>query len=153
MGKILALLVTMSFLITGCASVDVYTFKKDRVDQKEEGNKGYLKGMAPESQDKNDTSQRTMIGMDIELPGGTTSSKETDTRFKKGGAIPESPVKAETSDANIPQPKKKTPKQVVEKKEVSETIVVGIVEVEKKEVSETIVVETVEVETEEDWIK
>jgi hypothetical protein len=137
MGKILALLITVSFLITGCASVDVYTFKKDRVDQKEEGNKGYLKGMAPESQDKTSTPQRTMIGVDIELPGGATSSKETGTRFKKGGEIPESPVKTEISDANIPQPKKKTPKPVVDAKEVSETIVV----------------ETVEVETEEDWIK
>ena len=137
MGKILALLITVSFLITGCASVDVYTFKKDRVDQKEEGNKGYLKGMAPESQDKTGISQRTMIGVDIELPGSAKPSEETDTRFKKGGAIPESPEKTETSDANIPQPKKNTPKPVVDTKEVPEIIVV----------------ETVEVETEEDWIK
>ena len=136
MGKILILIIAVSFLITGCASVDVYTFKKDRVDQTAEGNKGYLKGTAPELQTKADSPQRTMIGVDIELPGSGTQAKKSETRFKKGGAIPECPAKAEADDSNIPQPKKQTQDRVDEKKK-----------------PETIVVETIEVETEEEWIK
>ncbi len=151
MGRILVLLIAVSFLITGCASVDVYTFKKDRVDQTIKGNRGYLTGKASESQGKAVSSQRTMIGVDVEFSGPAAQGKKDGTRFKKGGAIPGRPEKVKASDANIPQPKKKTPKPVVEKKKVSAKKV-GSKKVEKKKPA-TIVVETVVVETEEEWIK
>ncbi|MBU0571404.1 MAG: hypothetical protein KJ995_00435 [Candidatus Omnitrophica bacterium] len=136
MGKILISIIAVSFLITGCRSVDVYTFKKDRVDQTVEGNKGYLKGTAPELQAKANSPQRTMIGVDIELPGPCAQTEKSEARFKKGEAIPECPTKAEADDANIPRPKKQTQDRVDEKKK-----------------PETVVVETIEVETEEEWIK
>ena len=68
-------LVALLFLFSGCATVDderpieVYTFQKDRVDQKLSGNQGYLKGEAPESTSPRKT-KRTLIGVDVALPGG-----------------------------------------------------------------------------------
>ncbi|MBU1852071.1 MAG: hypothetical protein KJ995_06700, partial [Candidatus Omnitrophica bacterium] len=112
------------------------TFKKDRVDQTVEGNKGYLKGTAPELQAKANSPQRTMIGVDIELPGSCTQTEKSAARFKKGGEIPERPTKAEADNANIPRPKKQTQDRVDEKKK-----------------PERAVVETIEIETEEEWIK
>ncbi|MFC1479830.1 hypothetical protein ACFL5Y_00055 [Candidatus Omnitrophota bacterium] len=72
MRKIFAVLVIASFITAGCASsgqkpVEVYTFKKDRVDQEITGNRGYLKGTPPPVPEDRDT-QRTLIGVDIELP-------------------------------------------------------------------------------------
>lgn len=72
MRRIFALLVIVSFLLSGCAStptehVKVYKFKKDRVDQTIRGNRGYIVGKSdmPVAERK---AERTLIGVDIDLP-------------------------------------------------------------------------------------
>ncbi|MDD4956586.1 MAG: hypothetical protein PHH49_03895 [Candidatus Omnitrophica bacterium] len=59
--------------LSGCATVDgekpieIYTFQKDRVDQKISGNQGYLQGTAPATTAPRNT-KRTLIGVDVALP-------------------------------------------------------------------------------------
>ena len=62
--------------LAGCAGVKTYTYQEERPDQGlREGNRGYLKGDAPEPDPaRKDT--RTMLGIDVELP----PSKEYKTR-------------------------------------------------------------------------
>jgi hypothetical protein len=72
MRGLIVLFVTMVFL-AGCAKngikpVEIYTFKKDRVDQDLQGNQGYLTGTPPPVGPRN--TKRTLIGIDIALPGG-----------------------------------------------------------------------------------
>jgi len=71
MFKLMALFVLFCVSISGCThtkvkNVEVYTFKKERVDQKIEGNQGYLTGTPPEIGPRD--TKRTLIGVDIELP-------------------------------------------------------------------------------------
>ncbi|MFH1552329.1 MAG: hypothetical protein ABID83_01645 [Candidatus Omnitrophota bacterium] len=102
MRKIFALLVVASFITAGCAStgqkpVEVYTFKKDRVDQEITGNRGYLKGTPPPLPEDRDT-QRTLIGVDIELPARLIGEDDEEA----GETVKTEPEKA-------PAPVKKTP--------------------------------------------
>jgi len=76
------LLLVSSFIAAGCASekVSVYTFQKARVDQSIKGNEGYLMGQPPAGEQTQRSSKRTLIGVDIELPGtfaGSSSAKES----------------------------------------------------------------------------
>ncbi|MBD3380423.1 MAG: hypothetical protein GF408_08195 [Candidatus Omnitrophica bacterium] len=50
----------------GCSNVDVYTFKKERVDQKDMGNRGYIEGTPPPRTDTG-SSKRTLIGIDVDM--------------------------------------------------------------------------------------
>ena len=47
-------------------AIDIYTFRKKRVDQELEGNRGYIMGSPPPPPERKST--RTIIGVDIELP-------------------------------------------------------------------------------------
>jgi len=72
MRKIFLLLVVAVVLLSTKAFaeenfLEVYTFKKDRVDQEIKGNRGYLSGEAPEINEKNRKTQRTLIGVDIQV--------------------------------------------------------------------------------------
>ena len=75
MKRIVALLILVSLISSGCAAVDVYTFKKDRVDQSIQGNQGYIEGEAPVSTDTRNP-ERTLIGIDIELSGSDSEYEE-----------------------------------------------------------------------------
>ena len=68
MKTLLALIVLISLIVTGCSNVRTYTFKKDRVDQRVEGNRGYLSGSPPPAPVEREASKRTLIGVDIEVP-------------------------------------------------------------------------------------
>ena len=81
MNKILVLVLIATFMLTGCAGVEVYTFKKDRVDQSETGNQGYLMGDAPQAQAKEAPSKRTLIGVDIEIAQSPSKSSGTQASF------------------------------------------------------------------------
>ena len=72
MRKLFSMLFVACFFFSGLAaaqaeSIDVYTFKKKRVDQELKGNRGYLMGTAPAPGPRKD--KRTIIGIDIELSG------------------------------------------------------------------------------------
>jgi hypothetical protein len=55
-------------------AIDVYTFKKKRVDQELEGNRGYIMGTPPPPPERKST--RTIIGVDIELPAADLGAGE-----------------------------------------------------------------------------
>jgi hypothetical protein len=61
------LLLLASIALSGCSNVRAYTFKKDRVDQRPEGNKGYIMGTPPPAPIE-EPKKRTMFGLDIEIP-------------------------------------------------------------------------------------
>ena len=89
MYKSFILLVIVSFFITGCSTVDVYTFKKDRVDQDLSGNTGFAKAGEKDITGEGRNTKRTLIGIDVELP----SSGEGTSRKEKAG-ISQDPVAA-----------------------------------------------------------
>ena len=110
--KILVVLgVICCFMMTGCTStgikgIDVYTFKKERVDQAVAGNRGYLTGQAPEGVAGPRSSKRTLIGIDIEVPGefvgsGRSAGKEAGTQPEKA-LVPKAGEKMEhTEEAEV----------------------------------------------------
>ncbi len=62
---------------TEAFSFDIYTIKKDRVDQEVSGNRGYIMGNTPAYTDQRNT-KRTLIAVDIELPSGSKAAVEED---------------------------------------------------------------------------
>jgi len=62
------MILILSVVLAGCANVRTYKFKKDRVDQRVEGNRGYLLGTPPPAPVVREVPKRTMIGIDIEIP-------------------------------------------------------------------------------------
>lgn len=99
------------------AAIEVYTFKKDRVDQKVDGNRGYIVGVPPAEERPRDL-KRTLIGVDIEVPsvfGPSEKSKKEKAGTKKKA---EKPVKA-TKEKARKAPKAETVVQetVVEQEE------------------------------------
>jgi len=107
MKKIFAILLVTVFassvlLASAAGAMDIYTFKKDRVDQKLDGNRGYITGPPPAPEDRTGI-KRTLIGVDIELySGGTEEGEEGGTAEEKRPAkpvkkaAPEAPKKAKT---------------------------------------------------------
>ena len=96
MLRILALLVIASFLITGCSGVDVYTFKKERVDQTIRGNEGYVQGEKLETTQEDLNRKRTLIGVDIDVSGiGSGKEEETATTETVQETKPVTKTKAE----------------------------------------------------------
>jgi len=109
MKRFVLLLVVMAFL-AGCAStpgtkpIEVYTFQKERVDQKLAGNQGYLEGDAPPVTEPRST-KRTLIGIDVEVPGrvlpestsSKTSSSRTTTSTTTSSQAAQTQVKQQTT--------------------------------------------------------
>ena len=72
MRFLLVALLLASITLGGCYTMRTYTFKKDRVDQEVEGNRGYIMGTPPPAPAMKRVPKRTFIGVDIEtglLPG------------------------------------------------------------------------------------
>jgi len=63
--------------------LEVYTFKKDRVDQEIDGNRGYISGEAPKIAEKPRKKQRTLIGVDIQVGVDNSDSDDFDARVCK----------------------------------------------------------------------
>lgn len=92
------------------AAMDIYTFKKERVDQElDRGNRGYLSGRPSDMDDGDRSTQRTLIGIDIELSGeeekGGASSASPGDAGKRGSAPGR---KAPEGKRRGPAPAKKT---------------------------------------------
>ncbi len=64
---LLAVVFMAAFLVETAAGVDIYTFRRERVDQELEGNRGYIVGSPPPVEERGPR-KRTLIGIDIELP-------------------------------------------------------------------------------------
>ena len=63
--------------LAGCATVSApYVMKTDRLDQKVEGNRGYLKGTPPPAEDLTGR-QRPWIAIDVDLPNGAAKESVT----------------------------------------------------------------------------
>ena len=62
--------------ITQAEAIDIYTFKKDRIDQEISGNQGYLSGQPKNGPEKKRNLKRTLIGVDVEIGAGGGSEKE-----------------------------------------------------------------------------
>ena len=61
------IILLFALVLTGCSNVRTYTFQKDRVDQVQKGNRGYILGTPPPAPVEVNK-KRTMIGIDIEIP-------------------------------------------------------------------------------------
>jgi len=83
MRILVVVILLASLVLSGCANTKVYTFKKDRVDQRAAGNKGYLMGNPPPAPVEGEVKQRTMFGLDIEI--GTV--KDTDADDASGETV------------------------------------------------------------------
>lgn len=132
MRHVFVLLIICCFLMAGCSKnvqvtkgIDVYTFKKDRVDQDLTGNRGFA-GEPTKEPDKPRNTKRTLIGVDIEMPSSLIGE-----RSEEGEAIADAASKPAPA---APAVKGKTPAP------------------SSKPEPETIVIEEEEI-TEEEWIK
>ncbi|MBD3296466.1 MAG: hypothetical protein GF392_03785 [Candidatus Omnitrophica bacterium] len=101
MKKATAIMMTLVLMgvavtLTAAEAVEVYTFKKDRVDQDlSSGNRGYLSGKPKDIPEKKRNLKRTLIGVDIEVPGivdtdepekeESAPAKSRPERLDKGG--------------------------------------------------------------------
>ena len=68
MRFLLVVILLASMVLSGCSGARIYTFKKDRVDQRTEGNRGYIKGTPPPEPIRKGVAKRTLIGIDLEVP-------------------------------------------------------------------------------------
>lgn len=72
MKFLIVVILLLSMTLSGCYTMRVYTFEKDKVDQRIEGNRGYIIGAPPPAPVEKETPKRTLIGVDVEmglLPG------------------------------------------------------------------------------------
>lgn len=146
------LLISVSLLVSGCATkVDVYTFKKDRVDQKiNEDNVGYLSGKPNNLQGTDRNVKRTLIGIDVDLSDDDMASgsvEQSDTAESSASSVTQNQTTKD--DTYVYKPKTSKP--------VTTTTTTTTSSQEDKIITkggvETIVVEKETVETEADWIK
>jgi len=68
MRFLLVTLLLVSVILTGCSGARIYTLEKERVDQRIEGNRGYIEGAPPPEPVRKDVPKRTLIGIDMHVP-------------------------------------------------------------------------------------
>jgi hypothetical protein len=93
MRNIFGILIVAGFIAVlftgfGADAIEVYTFKKDRVDQELDGNRGYISGEPEDMPAEKRDLKRTLIGVDIEIPsrfagGGGEEETGAETPSKK----------------------------------------------------------------------
>jgi hypothetical protein len=83
-------LMVSAVIVTGAEAVEVYTFKKDRVDQDlSSGNRGYISGKPKDIPEKKRNLKRTLIGVDIEVPGVVDTGETGEIESGSPKACPE----------------------------------------------------------------
>ena len=75
----------LSITLSGCYTMRAYTFKRDKVDQRVEGNRGYIMGTPPPAPIEGEIPKRTLIGIDIEL--GLLPGEKARVDFGKSGVV------------------------------------------------------------------
>ncbi|MGB2705279.1 MAG: hypothetical protein WBC74_00230 [Candidatus Omnitrophota bacterium] len=140
MKFLLIAILLVSVTLAGCSGARIYTFKEERVDQRVEGNRGYIKGTPAPEPIRKGVAKRTLIGIDVEVP--ILPGEKGYVPTSGGTVIYAEDIKMEP----MPRaPKKKAPKAKVVYRE--ETIIVEeeiTPEGKKKEII---------VEEEEVWVK
>ena len=68
MKILLVAILLIGMALSGCSNVRVYTVEKDRVDQAEVGNRGYIMGAPSTIPPEGEVPKRTMFAVDIEVP-------------------------------------------------------------------------------------
>ncbi|MEA3490035.1 MAG: hypothetical protein U9R44_06850 [Candidatus Omnitrophota bacterium] len=117
---IVGLFVVSIFSVLTADAIDIYTFKKDRVDQELKGNRGYLVGTPPPAEDRRGL-KRTLIGIDIEIPSGSSYEKSAPSEpakpEKTAAPVVEKPVRrTKVEPGKVP----KTETVIVEEKVIEE---------------------------------
>ena len=82
MKRLLALIVSLAIVVSLSGCLRTYVFKQERVDQEISGNRGTIMGDAPPARAKKTPAERTIIGVDVELPV-FTSVKEKQPAMEK----------------------------------------------------------------------
>lgn len=106
MRFIVAAILLVGMILTGCTRVETYTFKKERVDQAVAGNRGYLMGTPPPAPIVRETPKRTLIGIDMEIgilpgekielpPSEVRAPEEESVSIKTGVGKPATSLKEE----------------------------------------------------------
>jgi len=131
--RFLSVMILLACMVLGgCSGARIYTFEKDRVDQRMEGNRGYVKGTPPSEPIKKGVAKRTMIGVDVEVPllpgeegykptsGGTVIHAEDIKMEPRSGALkgkaPETaPAKSVYREETVVVEEKAAPKGKIEK--------------------------------------
>lgn len=94
-----AFLIIGTLTMAGCANLGEtkvskpYIMEVDRIDQKIEGNRGYIKGTPPPAEDKTGR-KRPLITVDVDLPRTSQEAGIPDTRFVKPGEVKNKPSAA-----------------------------------------------------------
>ncbi|HPN72829.1 MAG TPA: hypothetical protein PKZ41_02415 [Candidatus Omnitrophota bacterium] len=108
---ILAAAVLGGMISESSGAIEVYTFKKERVDQELKGNRGYVMGTPPEVGNRG-SRKRTLIGVDVELPGTAKEEVQAET-------VKPEPVLVE--ETVTPPPVEESPQvEVVEEVEIED---------------------------------
>ena len=82
--------------LAGCANFGEtkvsmpYIMQTDRVDQKIDGNRGYIKGTPPPPEDKTGR-KRSWIALDVDLPRSSHEAGIPDTKFVSPGEAKNAP--------------------------------------------------------------
>lgn len=97
---LITVFVLSAFLASTGAAIDIYKFKKERVDQEVSGNQGYIVGTPPPAEDLTGR-KRTLIGVDIELAPGICKDEE-----------PAAPAKAQKPAQPAAEARPKAPQKV-----------------------------------------
>ena len=100
--RYLALIVCAAVALVGCEKISKpYIMTVDRVDQKVEGNRGYLKGTPPPAEDHTG-SKRTLIAVDMDLVDiKGKPAKDTVLVTKEGEKAIFPPASESAEDKNI----------------------------------------------------
>jgi len=142
MRSLLIAFLLVSVILTGCSGARIYTFEKDRVDQRTEGNRGYITGTPPAEPVKKDVPKRTLIGIDMEIPllPGEKGYKPT----YEGKVIREKDIKMEPAPRST---KKRAPEERSARPVYKKETVIVEEEITPKKKTKQVIVE------EETWIK
>jgi len=126
MGKIILLLVVVMALVAPKVFaeekfLEVYTFKRDRVDQEIDGNRGYISGEAPKIAEKPRKKQRTLIGVDIQIGVDNSDSDDVAPTVRKKKEAKKRSVKLlKKSPSSTNKPSKKEKAQIKNKVLIAE---------------------------------
>jgi len=149
--RILTVLMVLCFFITGCSRVQTYTFKRDRVDQSMEGNRGYMQGDVPAAESREGL-KRTMFGVDVEVPILPWEKEVSIPPKPRDDSVEVPPMEEKKTIMDLPEIPGRVDEDISEEDSgtVEEVTVESVVEIKGEQPQE---IKGEVVEDEDDWIK